>query len=91
MGNSNIEKMEGIDPQRDSPQGTENMSTKSEKTISATDPEAPAALEDKPADIPPDGGYGWVCVGCVFLINAHTWGVNSVSVNPFSLMTFILT
>lgn len=29
-------------------------------------------------DIPPDGGYGWVCTACVFLINAHTWGVNSV-------------
>ncbi|QSZ29068.1 hypothetical protein DSL72_003578 [Monilinia vaccinii-corymbosi] len=33
--------------------------------------------ESKPLDTPPDGGYGWVCVGCVFLINAHTWGVNS--------------
>ena len=29
-------------------------------------------------DVPPDGGYGWVCTACVFLINAHTWGVNSV-------------
>ena len=29
-------------------------------------------------DVPPDGGYGWVCCACVFLINAHTWGVNSV-------------
>ncbi|KXL43191.1 hypothetical protein M433DRAFT_150314 [Acidomyces richmondensis BFW] len=28
-------------------------------------------------DIPPDGGYGWVCTGCVCLINAHTWGINS--------------
>lgn len=28
-------------------------------------------------DTPPDGGYGWVCTACVFLINAHTWGVNS--------------
>ena len=27
----------------------------------------------------PDGGYGWVCVACVFWINAHTWGINSVS------------
>ncbi|KAL2879086.1 hypothetical protein SGCOL_005506 [Colletotrichum sp. CLE4] len=24
-----------------------------------------------------EGGYGWVVVGCVFLINAHTWGLNS--------------
>lgn len=29
-------------------------------------------------DIPPDGGYGWVCTICFFLINANTWGVNSV-------------
>ncbi|KAJ4413904.1 hypothetical protein N0V82_008259 [Gnomoniopsis sp. IMI 355080] len=26
---------------------------------------------------PPDGGYGWVCVLCVAVINAHTWGINS--------------
>ncbi|KAA8644611.1 uncharacterized protein ATNIH1004_008817 [Aspergillus tanneri] len=30
-------------------------------------------------DALPDGGYGWVCVACVFWINAHTWGINSVS------------
>ena len=30
-----------------------------------------------PEDVPPDGGYGWVCTACVALINAHTWGVNS--------------
>ncbi|EFQ34648.1 major facilitator superfamily transporter [Colletotrichum graminicola] len=24
-----------------------------------------------------EGGYGWVVVGCVFLTNAHTWGLNS--------------
>ncbi|RAK96974.1 MFS general substrate transporter [Aspergillus ibericus CBS 121593] len=28
-------------------------------------------------DIPPNGGYGWVCTFCVFMINVHTWGVNS--------------
>ncbi|KAF4306298.1 putative transporter ESBP6 [Botryosphaeria dothidea] len=27
-------------------------------------------------DVPPNGGYAWVCTACVFLINAHTWGVN---------------
>ena len=26
--------------------------------------------------VPPDGGYGWICVACVFLVNAHTWGLN---------------
>ncbi|KAF2436273.1 MFS general substrate transporter [Tothia fuscella] len=32
-----------------------------------------------PADIskPPDGGYGWVIVGCNFTINCFTWGVIS--------------
>ncbi len=29
-------------------------------------------------DVPPDRGYGWVCTLCVFIINANTWGVNSV-------------
>lgn len=29
--------------------------------------------------VAPNGGYGWVCVACVFLINAHTWGLNFVS------------
>lgn len=28
-------------------------------------------------DVRPDGGYGWVVCGCVFFINAHTFGVNS--------------
>jgi hypothetical protein len=47
---------------------------------------ADAASNDSPPpdavaveDVPPNGGYGWVCTACVFLINAHTWGLNSVS------------
>jgi hypothetical protein len=28
---------------------------------------------------PPDGGYGWVIVGCCFTINFFTWGVIPVS------------
>jgi hypothetical protein len=39
-----------------------------------------SALSEKIEDIPPDGGYGWVCTGCNFFINAHTWGINSVSI-----------
>lgn len=37
-----------------------------------------ANLEKKVQDVPPDGGYGWVCVACIFMVNAHTWGLNSV-------------
>lgn len=37
---------------------------------------------------PPDGGYGWVCVVCTFLINAHTWGINSVSIPSHCLSLF---
>ena len=28
-------------------------------------------------DRPPNGDYGWVCVACTFVINVHTWGINS--------------
>lgn len=27
--------------------------------------------------LPPDGGYGWVCVACSFLIFFNTWGCNA--------------
>lgn len=46
---------------------------------------APAKLEDAP----PDGGYGWVCTGCNFFINAHTWGINSVSAFDQCCSTFL--
>ena len=39
------------------------------------DPEASPTPEDVE---PPDGGIAWLYVGCVFWINAHTWGLNSV-------------
>ena len=29
--------------------------------------------------VPPDGGYGWVCVASCFTINCFTWGTVSVS------------
>lgn len=43
-----------------------------------SDPEqaqSSARIEVEPS---PDGGYGWVCVRCVFLVNAHTWEINDV-------------
>lgn len=29
-------------------------------------------------DVAPNGGFGWICVACVSVINAHTWGLNAV-------------
>jgi MFS family permease len=48
----------------------------SEKT-SHRDNEGDDVHEQVVADRPPNGGYGWVCVACCFLINCHTWGLNS--------------
>ena len=49
----------------------------SETTVVAPGTDQPQVEEKIEADDPPDGGYGWVCVGCTFFINAHTWGINS--------------
>lgn len=50
----------------------------SEKTITSLDVEQSSWTNPVPGDVPPNGGYGWVCVACSFWINAHTWGINSV-------------
>lgn len=47
--------------------------------------EQQASHRDKQADVPPNGGYGWVCVVCVGLINMHTWGLNSVSLTVMAV------
>ncbi|KAL2849701.1 MFS general substrate transporter [Aspergillus pseudodeflectus] len=39
-------------------------------------PSSIQALSLQPTDEFPEGGYGWVCVVSIFLINAHTWGIN---------------
>ena len=71
------EDLDGIDPERQvASQRNESLS---EKTIIPDEPEEPRPSDvQKPDDVPPDGGYGWVVVACVSLINGHTWGINSV-------------
>lgn len=47
---------------------------------------APSERNSQPTPPPadcPDGGYGWVCVACVFAINGFTWGVVAVRVQDF--------
>lgn len=49
----------------------------SEDTLSESTSNQPPITSKEVEDVPPNGGYGWVCVVCVALINAHTWGINS--------------
>lgn len=35
-------------------------------------------VADRDDASPPDGGYGWVCVGACFMVNCFTWGTVSV-------------
>ncbi|RDL42114.1 uncharacterized protein BP5553_02093 [Venustampulla echinocandica] len=65
-------------PDRQGPGTERTMSTES-KTGHNHDPEPRQEDVTNAADVdvPPDGGYGWVCVAAVAIINGHTWGVNS--------------
>ena len=31
------------------------------------------AIDEKNEDVPPNGGYGWVCVACIATINAYVY------------------
>ncbi len=63
----------------------------SEKTVIPLDAEKVDTVKNDQVDTPPNGGYGWVCVACVFWINAHTWGINSVRYLGLSRSTYSLT
>ncbi|KAI4604710.1 hypothetical protein J4E83_011002 [Alternaria metachromatica] len=52
-----------------SPTHQPSQASKSNKTASPPD--------THPVDVPPNGGYGWICVAAVATINGHTWGLNS--------------
>ncbi|OLN97969.1 putative transporter MCH2 [Colletotrichum chlorophyti] len=55
----------------------DSVSRAAESEKNGVSPTSPA--EQRPSERVSfkEGGYGWVVVGCVFLINAHTWGLNS--------------
>ena len=60
-----------------SPDPSPQHESASEKTLDVESPTHISISPEKPVDVPPDGGYGWVCVACCFWINGHTWGINS--------------
>ena len=73
---------------RSGDRGTKSSNNDLEKTIAALDAEQPTPTAEP---VEPDGGYGWVCVCCCFWLNAHTWGINSVSIIPGNVRTGIFT
>ncbi|MCJ1382172.1 hypothetical protein MMC17_005284 [Xylographa soralifera] len=61
----------------DTLEAQQDHSGDSEKTVTLHDEEQLPTEAAETPDIPPDGGYGWVCVLAVACVNAHTWGLNS--------------
>lgn len=58
---------------------TKLKSKESEAFTSMPVIEADTAMSEAPAYDIPDGGYGWIVVCGIAVINAFAWGVGSVS------------
>ena len=76
-----MKEQEGVQPpsklNRGSASKEDGSPSHSEETIAGPGADQPPIEKKEEIEEPPDGGYGWVCVACCFLINAHTWGINS--------------
>ncbi|KAK3672205.1 hypothetical protein LTR78_007958 [Recurvomyces mirabilis] len=49
--------------------------SETQNTLSELDGQIEDAAAPLPTDDPPDGGYGWICVLAVALINGFSWGI----------------
>lgn len=82
--NHNNASIDNVDKEKERI-GDTNASNDSIPDRKESPPAAILNTEQPPTDVAPatepppspNGGYGWVCVVCVALINAHTWGLNS--------------
>ncbi|CAK7231140.1 hypothetical protein SBRCBS47491_007831 [Sporothrix bragantina] len=82
-GTADMEEKQALPVSYDD-ESTNNDSTTDIPTNAAADAavDAAAVVGDTPTTEAPveefkEGGYGWVVVVAVFLLNAHTWGLNS--------------
>ena len=60
------EGLELIEPFRDQDQDRDLGSQSNQ--VEVNPPQDAVSVED----VPPNGGYGWVCTACVFMFNTHS-------------------
>lgn len=65
---------------QDSGSLTEKLKLESQNVTKPGAEAVDADIEGHCEEVLVDGGYGWICVLAVALINAHTWGI--VTVRP---------
>ncbi|KAL1607718.1 hypothetical protein SLS60_002654 [Paraconiothyrium brasiliense] len=75
---SDLEKVHEDQRNTDGISSLSSVADATDEVIAANgQPKERDVSEEVKKDVPPNGGYGWVCVACVATINAHTWGLNS--------------